>query len=100
MNISVLKMVLNPSHLFLQVVWVAQLDQAECCHKSCSLLLGQTCLWGKAESDREVCLEVSIPTRGPISFQQFSKSLQTNNSSFLIHPPPQKNRKETEEGMH
>lgn len=42
-HIYVLKIALDNSHLSSQV-WAAQLDQAECCHKSCSLLLDQTSL--------------------------------------------------------
>lgn len=45
----VLKTALKNSCLSFQV-WVAQLDRAECCHKSCSLHLDQTSLWRKAET--------------------------------------------------
>lgn len=47
-HIHVLKIALDNSYLSSQV-WVAQLDQAECCHKSCSLFLDQTSLWRRAE---------------------------------------------------
>lgn len=45
----VLKTALNNPHLSSQA-WAAPLDQAECCHKNCSLLVGQISLWRKAKN--------------------------------------------------
>lgn len=53
---------LDSSHLSSQV-WAAQLDRAECCHKSCSFVLDQTSLWRGAEIRYQSLFRSALPNQ-------------------------------------